>query len=250
MYFIQYFIYLLFSLNNYFVDCAFGGFNAYPSQQFIQQKSKIIVEGYFFYSQVIDSIDIKYPIYLSSDKGNVDLKIIDYNKGMYHISQVILEPVHELELGVKYTLQIDNLPSNIKIERWNSETKNQESYSWLAKVQEEQEIIEWVKKPNQVDEIFNLYGCGPEVYAVFDVAIKSESSIFVETEFKNISTNEINSFWLQLDREGDLKVGHGMCVGAFYFQQKQDYRIRFKLQNLKGDPTPEWTEWQRIKSPL
>ena len=46
-----------------------------------------------------------------------------------------------------------------------------------------------------------------------------------------------------------LKVGHGMCSGAFIFKQKGKYKVRFTPMNIDGQELTK-TEWKTFESPF
>lgn len=251
----RYLLYIIFCVtisSKVFADCSSSGIWAYPSTSELNQNSIIVIEGYARSQRVIDSLNLGYHIYLESGKQKIELEVIETCKGMFSITQALLRPKSKLIEGNTYNLKISNLGEweNRRLTKWNSEKKEYESISWKVSSKIDYENPKWITEPKLVDKTTTWYGCGPAVYAVFDFRISDSSYSLIKTEVYNIKTKEINAYYLTLNDDGKLDVGHGMCSGAFDFQEKQQYKIRFSLTDISGNSNNKWTNWLNFDSPF
>jgi hypothetical protein len=232
-------------------DCTSNGIWAYPSTSELNQNSIIVVEGYARSQRIIDSLNIGYHIYLETEGEKIDLEVIETCKGMFFITQALLKPKSKLMLGKTYELKISNLDEREKrrLIKWNSAKNEYEPISWkvIDKIENENPIC--ITQPKLVDKTIVWYGCGPDVYAVFDLGISDSSNALIRTELYDIKTKEANTYYLTLEEDGLLRVGHGMCSGAFDFNEKGQYKIRFSITDVSGDFNKKWTDWITFDSP-
>lgn len=250
----KYLFFIFFSLGisgQALTDCSSSGIWAYPSTSQLNQNSIIIIEGYARSQRIIDSLNIGYSIYLETEGQKIELEIIETCKGMFSITQSILKPKSKLIPGKTYNLKISNLDEWEKksLTKWNSEKKEYEPISWKVNDKIDNENPKWITKPKLVDKTTIWYGCGPAVYAVFDLKINDSSGTLIKTELYDFKTKESNTYYLTLGEERQLNIGHGMCSGAFDFKDKSQYKIRFSLTDVSGNSDKEWTDWITFDSP-
>ena len=251
----RYLLFIIFSISmsiEVAASCSLSGIWAYPSTTELNQNSIIVVEGYSRSQSVIDSLNMGYYIYLESGKQKIELEVIETCKGMFLITQALLRPKSNLTAGKTYNLIISNLGKKDYIRdltKWNAEKKEYEPISWKVSSKIDNEKPEWLSEPKLVDQTMTWYGCGPAVYAVFDLKFNDASSSLIKTELYNTQTKETNTYYLTLSDAGKLKVGHGMCSGAFKFEAKQHYKIRFSLIDISGNLNNKMTEWINFDSP-
>lgn len=234
-----------------FAECAMSGLWAYPTTREIHQNSIIVLEGYSYSERIIDSLNIGYPVYLEADGHKVNLMVTEVRKGMFEITQAILKPEQHLIAGKKYYLKIENLNEweVNDLTTWNDETKQSEPIYWNVTSITDTEIPTWKENPRLVDRTTLWYGCGPAINAVFDLEIQDASKVLIKTELVNLNTNERNTYYLTLPEDGKLEVGHDMCSGAFNYEDKHKYKVRFSLTDLSGNTNIEWTTWINFDSP-
>jgi hypothetical protein len=250
----RYLLFIIFSLSissEVLADCSSSGIWAYPSTNELNQNSIIVVEGYAISQRVIDSLNVGYHIYLESGKQKIELEVIETCKGMFSVTQALLRPKSVPTKGNTYNLKISNLDDweERSLTKWNSEKKEYEPIAWKVSSKVDNENPKWITEPKLVDKTTIWYGCGPAVYAVFDLKISDSSHSLIKTELYNINTKESNTYYLTLNDDGKLNVGHGMCSGAFDFQERQQYKIRFSLTDVSGNSNNKLTDWINFDSP-
>lgn len=237
--------------NKSFADCSSNGIWAYATDDELNQNSIIIVEAYAFSRAIIDSLNISYFVYLESDEERVELETLEICKGMFYISQALFSLDGPLKNGQPYDLKIvnrQNKEQNI-LKKWNSAKKQHEPYSWLAGPSQIRPKPKLNESIELVAKSVHWYGCGPAIYADFDLGIKDSSLTLVRTELFDIEKDESHVYFLAVAYDGVVRVGHGMCSGAFDFRDKAKYKIRFSTIGSNEKNDIEWTDWTLFDSP-
>lgn len=232
-------------------DCTSEAFSALPSGNEIPPNSQIILEGYMFSQSVIDSLNIKYPVYLTSSEETIPLKVEQKIKGMFSLTQVVLKPEQKLTPGKAYQLRIDGLNryEQSLLKKWNYKTKKSEPMIWTVSEAEDHDAPVLLNQPRLVKKETIHYGCGPEVYAYFDLKARDNSEILIKTELVDLTSNTNNSYYLNYRNGNPLGVGHGMCSGEFTYEPDHKYKVRFSPMDISGNSDNQWTEWIEFDSP-
>ncbi len=222
-----------------FADCMANGLSVFPTTKTLSQNSIIILDGYAQSQNVIKGLNIKFPVYLKSGDKIVKLLVVEIHTGQFNITQAILKPEKQLEAGLEYTMFIDNLPEDESLYHYNTETKEREpiQYKILEKVDNDKPII--VSKPKEVKKTFRQYGCGPATYVIFDYSIKDSSVIIIKATVKNLKTGRETTYYIK-PSDNQISIGHGMCSGAFKFDDSLEYEIEFSFMDASGNMA-NWT---------
>jgi hypothetical protein len=224
-----------------YADCDDSGLWVFPRNTEISSNSYFLLTGFSASQMIIESLNSKYPVYLVADDHRVSLNVVKTNKGMYELTQALLHPTRELIVGKTYYLKIDSLDA------WSQTLLT--DICWT--VSDKKDLIqpEWEKEPIISSEIVELYGCGPEVYVIFDLSVIDESKVLVNTELIDLETNESTKYFLTPNKESKLYIGQGMCAGAFSLEKISQCKVRFELWDLSGNKTEMWTNWIEFESP-
>lgn len=232
-------------------ECAGEGLWAFPQTTTIKQNSLIVVTGYFRSQRIVTSLNKKYPIYLESEGHKVKLNVKSTYKGMFELTQAILKPNEKLIAGRTYQLKIDKLDDfrRSQLSRWNSELGKNEPIAWKVDGATDTEIPKLLNQPELIDKRTTHYGCGPAMYADFKIQTNDESDVLVKTELIDLESGESTTYFLSFNDTDTLSVGHGMCSGAFDFQENGKYKVRFSLMDICGNENNDWTAWIAFDSP-
>jgi hypothetical protein len=241
---------LTFGINTAFAECAMSGMTFYPEKKEISLNSMFIIQGYSFSQKTINSFKER-TIYLESENGElIKLNLQEILKGQMSLTQAIFKPSKELEPNTTYFLKYSDQTENEGREmmQYNREKKEREKVYWKTT---DKKLIENLNSNltlefEKTDVIH--YGCGPEANAIFNVKNKSESEIWYKTEVVDLSTNKTNVFYIK-EWNGKLNVGHGMCAGAFTYNNKGKYKVRFTPMNTDGKSI-KTTDWTTFESPF
>ncbi len=233
-------------------DCSVDGLAVFPKASTISQNSHFILEGAWSTQELIEELNQKYPVYLSSRGGHqVKLKVLEQHKGLYRLTQALLMPEEKLIAGETYTLQINGLSKKDQeylLNKWDPDANVYKPYSWTVIEGNDNQGPSWSQRPALVDRTMSMYGCGPAVFAHFELKTTDRSEVWIKTELVDLASNVSTTYYL-LAEEGRLLVGHGMCVGAFNFNENSRYKIRFELVDACGNEGEGKTAWLTFDSP-
>ena len=166
------------------------------------------------------------------------------------LTQAFFKSATELKPNTKYFLKYSNETKEEIAERqvWNSNKQKLEVVCWETTEKENSDLLSSNLKIEFNKTIVEHFGCGPSANAEFNVVNSNNSEIWYKTEVIEISTGKKTEFYLTID-ENKIDVGHGMCSGAFTYNNKGKYKVRFKPMNADGKEL-QITEWLEFKSPF
>ncbi|PXY01448.1 hypothetical protein DF185_08155 [Marinifilum breve] len=241
---------LTFSIKALFADCALSGMEFLPKEREISLNSMFIIQGYSLSQITIASFENR-KIFLESSEGElIELNLQEILKGKMELTQASFLPSKELKPNTSYTLKYANQTESEtqEMQEWNSEINDFEVVRWKTTNKKSVKSL----NPNlritfeKADVI--QYGCGPSANAIFNIANKGESEIWYRTEFVDLSTKEKTVYFIT-EWKDKLYVGHGMCAGAFTFNETGKYKVRFTPMNTDGEML-ETTKWTTFESPF
>ena len=231
-------------------DCSSNGMYFFPETKEISLNSMFIIEGYAFSQKTINSFKER-TIYLESENGElIELNLQEILKGQMELTQAIFCPVSELKPNTTYFLKYSDQTENEEREmmQYNREKKEREKVYWKTT---DKKAIETLNSNLNIEfentEVVH-YGCGPSANAIFNVKNKSESEIWYKTEVVDLGTNDKKIYYIK-EWNGKLNVGHGMCSGAFIYNNKGKYKVRFTPMNTDGKSL-KTTDWKTFESPF
>jgi hypothetical protein len=240
---------LTFVIKKASAECAMSGMQFYPEQKEISLNSMFIIQGYSFSQKTINSFKER-TIYLESESGEfIALNLQEILIGQMSLTQAIFKPSKELKPYTTYSLKYSDQTENEGREmmHYNKEKEEIEKVYWKTT---DKKTLETLNSNLNVEfektEVMH-YGCGPSAYAIFDVKNKSENEIWYKTEVVEIDTNKRTVYYIK-EWNGKLNVGHGMCSGAFTFNRKSKYKVRFTPMNTDGKSI-NTTDWNTFENP-
>lgn len=239
---------------NIFAMCGDRGLWFFPENQEIKQNSWIMITAYSMSQEVVNKLNTKYPVYLQAGRHKVKLTIVSRQEGMFSQTQVILKPEKQLKKGKTYHLKIDNLKNGSEDDEfsdWAYEIEEINKKTWTVVNETDTEAPVWNKKPKFKETLCDHFGCGPALYAIFNCEIKDDSEVLIKTEFTNLKTNETTIYYLTADNK-EIKIGHGMCSGAFSFGnegENKKFSVKFALLDASGNELNKYTKPIKFNHP-
>ena len=229
----------LFYACSVYAECRGNGLTAFPEERSIKQNSIFMLEGYGQSQKIISGLNTTHQIYLQSGNKKIKLLVREIYKGQFHLTQAILFPETPLEAGLEYSMRIDSLPRYEQLNRYNSETNLSEAITY--KVLSEVDIVKpfVLSQPKEIGKRLIHYGCGPEIYVNFDFSVQDSSEVLIKTTVKNIQTGKETTYYI-IPYMSKIRVGHGMCDGAFTFDQGINYEVEFSFMDASSNSTT-WT---------
>lgn len=131
---------------------------------------------------------------------------------------------------------IDNLQEYERFEKYNRTTQVYEPVRYTVVEEIDHEKPRLSEKPKELKKTLVYYGCGPSIHVVFSNPAKDNSEIIVKTTVKNLKTKDETTYYIKPERD-KIKVGHGMCSGAFVFDDSKHYEVEFSFMDSAGNST-------------
>jgi hypothetical protein len=150
---------------------------------------------------------------LFNGTSRVPLQVIDTSKGGYDRTQLVLSPTQRLSRG-KWRLLVD--PRTTHTELWNGEqvwTSSPGPSRWV--VGPPTGTPRWASPPRFIGVTERKFGCGDAVEAQIQVG-KKLSGEWVAVRLTR--DENVQQARVQVNDEGILTIGHGMCGGRFAMQ--------------------------------
>lgn len=247
---IIFFLFLAFGIQSAFAECSFRGMNFFPSTKEISLNSVFIIEGYADSQKTINSF-IGRSVYLESESGElIELNLQEILTGKMYLTQAIFCPAQELKPNTTYFLKYADQTENEGREmmKYDRDKKEREKVYWKTSDEKTATPLNANMSVEFETTEVESYGCGPSANAIFNVKNKSESEIWYKTEVVELETNNKTTYYIK-ERNGKLNVGHGMCAGAFTYNNKGKYKVRFTPMNTDGKAL-KTTEWKTFESPF
>jgi hypothetical protein len=225
--------------------CASSRLAVFPNGSTIGRHPIFVLEGYANSQKVITGLNKQYAIYLQSGRSRVRLMVRNVYVGDFRLTQALLYPESELTVGLDYTLHIDSLPDG---ERVNRMTRYQDSVTYKVIAENDTQSPRLISQPEEVAKTLAFFGCGPATHVVFSNPAHDESEIIVKTTVRNVHSGKETTYLIVPD-SNKIRVGHGMCSGAFTFDGTHEYEVEFTFMDAAGNITPWSTERIRFTKP-
>ncbi len=223
------FLLILFLLSNQvWADCICEGYAILPKGNIISKNPIFIFSTCETNKEIILGIGQKYKVYLLAD-GNrqINLKVSETYFGQDGSIQITLMPEYPLTMGNEYYFCLDDIRST---------EQEQYDYIFQSKPYKVKENISFsenynIKEIKEKKKIFSIYGCGSDEYIIFNNPIENKIDIVVKTTVKDLSTGKQITFYI-VPNGNEIKVGHHMCGGPFYFTKGEKYEVNFSFIDL------------------
>lgn len=216
--------------------CGMNGIWSLSKKSTLNRNGLVILEFYAFSQELVPGLNKKYPVYLQSAKGKVTLVVMEVLRGEFNLTQVILKPASELSVNETWQLHIDSLP---KYEsgphgKYNSTLKKWEALSFTVTDYIDYELPVLICPPVETKKTYTAFGCGPDRSVYFKLSGQDKSELFVRASVKNKTTGKTTDYLLRIENDIVI-VGHGMCSGAFHFDNGDNYEVSFALFDQSGN---------------
>lgn len=227
------FIILTFSL---YAKCTSQGIWITGENRLVFKNSIIVIEFYEGSLPIAKGLNKEYPVYLQSGDEKIPLIIKEVLPGGYRITQVVVTAAQQPAIGKKYTLVIRNLKKNdARPEYYNYDTKKNEPYTFSGIAPPAAGQLLFSTAPVEIKKTMASYGCGPARWIYYRQSNSVPGAYFIKASLTDRTTGITTNFIFVPEKDGTIKVGHGMCSGAFGFTEQHMYEITFSLLDLAGN---------------
>lgn len=216
-----------------FSKCAGSGIFISNTTTVLNKNGFIILEFYGNSQTLIPELNKKYPVYLKSSEGSIALAIKQIYKGGFRLTQVILIPEAPLNELLAYEFRIDKLPKEESKPSWGKINRLYNEKKIIFTVTALQKNMpSFTGAPAEQKKTFARYGCGPAKWVYFGIILSDTSSNLIKVSVKSKIAGNITEYILPVENS-TVKIGHGMCSGAFEFNE-ENYEIIFSILDIAG----------------
>jgi hypothetical protein len=209
-------------------DCTSYGVRIFPKAGAIATNSIFIVQGYAKSQKLIENLNVKNAICVCTEKDTVPLIVQKIITSPYALTQAICKPARKLQAKRLYQLIVDNLTDR------EFELLQENKTFWTVSDWSDTTKPQWLMAPSVKSKEAFMYGCGPAEYVNFCTSFSDSLPIVVHTKVKNLLNKDVSEFYLFPD-SNRIRVGHGMCSGAFDFGGSDKFEAIFTLMDASGN---------------
>lgn len=214
--------------------CGSSGIWIVGESKTLYKNSILVLEFYAMSEDIVPGIGNKYLVWLKSKNAKVIMQPIEILKGEMSVTQIIFRPTCDLIEGDVYELVIDGIKDWHGPRHYNSATNKSEPYSFTI-IKNTSLLIPllFTTAPLETKKEMEMYGCGPARYVHFSI-VADPSLKYVRANVKNKQTGKTTSYILTIEK-GEAIIGHGMCSGAFLFDEGEKFSVSFALVDNAGN---------------
>jgi hypothetical protein len=215
--------------------CVLNGIYLTSTNREVFNHSYIIIEFLEGSKQIAEKLNIHYPVFLRAGNDKIPLQVEEILTGGYRKTQVIVRLTKAPFPGKKYTLIIGNLKkADAKPEEYNYETRKTEPFIFTGVAAPSVKAPVFINAPQELKKTMVSYGCGPARWIYYQFSSSLEN-IFVKAALTDKTTGRTTTYIVAAEKDGTLKIGHGMCSGSFGFSEGHQYEISFSLLDPGGN---------------
>ncbi len=218
---------------NLSAKCRSNNISVFPNGNVLKKNSILIIDGFSESQKVILGLNKQYAIYLESGNQKVKLLVKEINVGQFNLTQVLLVLEKELEVGLEYTLKIDNLPKGESLSKYNESSNKYLQYKFKVIEGIDNQKPIFTNSPKILKKEVIQFGCGPEINVIFNCPIKDDSEFLIQASVTDTKTKVTTTYYVK-PYKNELKIGHDMCSGAFDFLN-ENFEVTFKIIDASGN---------------
>jgi len=211
-------------------DCADSSWSFFPpAGTAVPINTRLVIDGYGDAQAVAGKLGEHHPI-LEGGGQSIPLEVKEVNVGQKSITQVVLVPEHRLKPKTRYVLKVTTtgdepavtLRDGMKPAWTTSDTIDLDAPSFKA-------------PPLALAGIEKQFGCGPQIEALVAVQIEDTGPVLLLATVTG-SLGQPRRYLVPA-RDGQVHVGHGMCLGAFRLDEGR-WSLELTAVDAAGNQTP------------
>jgi len=236
---------LVLSIQEIFACCIGGEISIAPRGNEMSQNPILLIDfmerDYKIYNKLKEAT-----FYMIDDQGNkFDLEILDSNKGIRILAQIILKPKEKLRKGSKVSLIIDEMQA--QGENQKRFIQMIQSKKWVVKFEEDRVAPEFNKELTyEYVNNLNTSAPGHGVLVKVDFWDNNEYKYEINSRIENpivieAISDEGNRYLFTTNRDS-FWIYHGMCGATFKLKRGTEYSFKIRLIDLSGNKSLETKE--------
>lgn len=238
--------------------CGPGYIRVFPEAGQISENSAFIVEWSGVGARKLFEKFDENTAHLIDVKTQKKIPLVPMEKfqGQMRVYLVVLEPKEPLELKASYQIQI-NEEVNGKNVFYESQwvARKYKDFQWqVVKKNKVLSLTETLKPLLLAKQSHYALGCGPVSFVQVDLNLNDELKAL---PFVHVEVRELNGVYdervvaLQpLEKNKNLRIGHGMCEGWFRFRPDVQYEAEITFVDDQGQLIMDTTRTITFDSPV
>lgn len=217
-----------------FAKCSSSGIFIVSDNRTLTKNGIIILEFYYYSQDLVPEMGKKYQVYLRSKNATVALLPVEVLKGEMHVTEIVFRPTCDLVVGDTYELTTDPLPNKEHIYGpYNATTRTWDPQVFTIVGSPAASKPTFLNVPAETKKEVMAFGCGPAREVSFSISADQDIK-YVRAKVKNLFTNKVTTYIITV-KNGIAIVGHGMCSGAFLYDDGKKYTVSFSLIDDAGN---------------
>lgn len=185
-----------------YADCAASAMDYWPPDgKVIAPSGLLYVEGYGMDQKGVAAITGGF---LKSDAEQVPLVQVAKHTGALSLTQVVFRAARSLKTGATYTLWLTDGSKT-----WAPKYHGAPTIRWTVA---EAPTPAWAGVPVATTRSFEPLGCGPSSHQEVSMPLTAHTGLL---EVSVEGGKRTQRYILPVPTKGGLRIGHGMCSGAF-----------------------------------
>lgn len=222
-------------------DCSDWSVSVWPPLgRPLPANGQLIIEGYGELQEQVSRITERSPrLVADEDEDEVPLELIAVYRGEKRLTQAVLQPERPLKPGMRYTLRLKK-PASTKVPVLRAEISSKGDTLAMAWTAAPADLTppRWHEAPRATGQKVVQFGCGPASHVDVSAAVEDESAqVQVLAEVRRAEGGEPVRFRLTPSHQ-QVRLGHGMCSGAFELQEDVRYSVRLVAVDMAGNESP------------
>lgn len=230
---VLYVLLVIASIQTTSAKCTGNGIFPLHESDTLTKNGMLVLEFYAASQGLVSGLNDKYPVYMQCGKEKIKLNVAEIFTGEFRVTQVIFKPERNYKINKAYELKIDNLPEYEQLHQF-SQTYNKWvplTFTIVDGDKASPPVITGTPRLTNMEK--QEFGCGPARWAYFDLGIEWNTTQLVQVKLTDKATGKSTDYIFRVEK-GQVKIGHGMCSGAFYFKDSSGYEVSFAILDATG----------------
>lgn len=215
--------------------CMAGTLDAWPPPETpLPTRPMILLDGFGNQQPAVTALADDGRVSLVAPGHRVALKVEAMHAGAFGLTQAVLRAAEPLKPATRYTLDLRGADGR-RIRTTTFVDGGTRPIGWTTTASSPAPLA-LLGAPKVTGQSFRRYGCGPSAHIEISVPARAGSPLAVEVELREPGAEGAVETYVVPVRDGVLRIGHGMCSGAFRVTgPERRFRAELTVRDAAGD---------------
>ncbi len=215
--------------------CMAGSLDAWPPPETpLPTQPMILLEGFGNQQPAVTALADGGRVTLVAPGHRVALKVEAMHAGAFGLSQAVLRAAEPLKPSTPYTLDLRDADGR-KVRTTTFMGGETGPIGWTTAASAPAPLA-LTGAPKVTGQSFRRLGCGPSSHLEVSVPARADAPIAVEVTLRELGAEGAVETYVVPVRDGVLRIGHGMCSGAFRVTgPERRFRAELTVRDAAGD---------------